>query len=96
MININDVVVPTKGTGKWLQVKALNFDISPTNGIKLYWAVFSEVLVPMGSGDPVSKPNQLLMDGNLHYPQSEYDDWGTDDSVVTNWVMTQLGFTEVQ
>ena len=84
MININDVVVPTKGTGKWLQVKALNFDISPTNGIKLYWAVFSEVLVPMGSGDPVSQPNKLLMDGNLHYPQREYDTWGTDDSVVTD------------
>ena len=35
------------------------------------------------------------MEGNLSYPQSEYDTWGTDDTVVTDWALTELGFTKV-
>lgn len=100
MININDVVVPTKGTGKYLNVKALDFNISPTSGITLYWSLHKEETVLDESegaeeGATITIPGVKLMEGNLSYPQSEYDSWGTDDSVVTDWVLTQLGFTEV-
>lgn len=100
MININDVVVPTKGTGKYLDVRALSFDISPTDGIVLYWALYAEETVPDESagaeeGATISKPGIMLIEGNLNFPQSEYDTWGTDDSVVTDWALTELGFTEV-
>ena len=100
MINVNNVVVPTKGTGKYLNVKALSFDLSPSNGITLYWSLHAEELVPDESegaeeGATVSQPGATLMEGNLSYPQSEYDTWGTDDTVVTDWALTELGFTKV-
>lgn len=100
MININDVAVPTKGTGKYLNVKALSFDLSPTNGITLYWSIHKEELVPDESegaeeGSTVSTAGAMLLEGNLSFPQSSYDTWGTDDSVVTSWAMTELGVTEV-
>lgn len=100
MININDVVVPTKGTGKYLNVKVLSFDLSPTNGVTLYWSIHAEALVPDESegaeeGATVSQPGAMLLEGNLSYPQEEYDAWGTDDTVVTDWAMTELNVTEV-
>jgi len=100
MIQINDVVVPTKGTGKYLNVKALSFDLSPTAGITLYWSLHAEELLPDESegaeeGATVSQPGAMLMEGNLNFPQASYDTWGTDDSVVTDWVLAELGFTEL-
>jgi hypothetical protein len=83
MIHINSVVIPTKGTAKYLDVKVLSFDISPTDGIILYWSVHDE-------------NGLMLLEGNINFPQEQYDSWGTDDSVVSDWVMTELGFTEVQ
>lgn len=83
MIHINSVVIPTKGTAKYLDVKVLSFDISPTDGIILYWSVHDE-------------NGLMLLEGNMNFPQEQYDSWGTDDSVVSDWVMTELGFTEVQ
>ena len=100
MININDVVIPTKGTAKYLNVKASSFDLSPSNGIKLTWSIHKEEIVLDPSedaqeGDTISIAGKSLLSGTLDFPQSEYDSWGTDDSVVTDWVMTELGFTEV-
>jgi len=83
MTHINSVVIPTKGTAKYLDVKVLSFDISPTDGIILYWSVHDE-------------NGLMLLEGNMNFPQEQYDSWGTDDSVVSDWVMTELGFTEVQ
>jgi len=100
MININDVTVPTKGTGKYLNVKALSFDLSPTAGITLYWSLHKEEVVLDESEDAeegatISIPGAMLMEGNLNFPQASYDTWGTDDSVVIDWALTELGFTEV-
>lgn len=100
MININNVIIPTKGTGKYLNVKVLDFNIPPTSGITLYWSLHKEETVLDESegaedGATITKPGAKLMEDNLNYPQSEYDSWGADDSVVTDWVLTQLGFTEV-
>jgi len=100
MININDVTVPTKGTGKYLNVKALSFELSPTSGITLYWSLHEEQTVPDESegaeeGATITRAGTILMDGNLTFPQDQYDLWGTDDSHVTNWALTELGFTKV-
>jgi len=98
MININDVVVPTKGTGKYLSVKVLSFDLTPENGISLYWAIHAEKVVTETVDEVETQtitPAEMLLEGNLNYPQSEYDNWGTDDSVVTTWVMNELGVTEL-
>jgi hypothetical protein len=88
MIQIKDVVIPAKGTGRFLEVKALNFPISPTNGIQLFWAIYKQ-----DAQD--SDTNNMVLSGNLHYPQDQYLDWGTDDSVVTAWVCEQLGFIKL-
>jgi hypothetical protein len=37
----------------------------------------------------------MLLEGNLSMPQESYDQWGTDDTYVTDWVLTELGLTEV-
>jgi len=100
MININDVTVPTKGTGKYLNVKALSFDLSPTSGITLYWSLHKEETVPDESegaeeGATITRAGAILMDGNLTFPQDQYDLWGTDDTHVTDWALTELGFTKV-
>ena len=101
MININDVVIPTKGTAKYLNVKVSSFDLSPSNGIKLTWSIHKEDIVLDPSEDAeegatISVAGKTLLSGTLDYPQTEYDSWGTDDSVVSDWVMNKLGFTEVQ
>lgn len=96
MIEIQDVVVPTKGTGKYLNTTVLNFQIEPTNGVALYWQIFSQttVLNPE-TQEEETRPGSMLLDGNLQYPQADYETWGTDDSVVTDWVMEQLNLTPV-
>lgn len=90
MIEINDVTVPTKGTGKYFRISALDFMVSPTNGINTYWQVFSQHTF---EGELV--PNVCILDGNLQMPQSVYDTWGTDDNVIIDWALTELGFTKV-
>ena len=95
MIQINDVVVPAKGTGKYLNVRVLNFDLEPTNGITLYWAIYAETTITGDDGVETTSPGATLLDGNLSMPQATYDQWGTDDSYVTDWALTELGFTAV-
>lgn len=89
MIKIQDVTVPTKGTGKYFQITALNFVVSPTTGIQTYWQVFSETLDEEGN----STPGSMLIDGNLPMDETTYAAWGTDDSYVVNWALAELGFT---
>lgn len=89
MIKIQDVTVPTKGTGKYFQITALNFVVSPTSGIQTYWQVFAETLDEEGN----STPGAMLIDGNLPMDEATYDAWGTDDSYVVNWALQELGFT---
>lgn len=96
MIKIEDLIVPTKGTGKYLNVRVLPFDLTPTDGITLYWAIQAETpsVNPEGVETSVEPgPGAVLLEGNLHFPQDKYEEWGTDDTFVTNWAAEQLGLT---
>jgi hypothetical protein len=84
MNKIQDIVVPTKGTGKYLEVRALTFNLTPTNGISLYWAIYSE---------DNESPGFMLLEGNLYMPQEKYDLWGTDDTFVIDWAAKELNLT---
>ena len=95
MIKIQDVTVPTKGTGKYLNVRVLTFDLEPTNGISLYWAIHSETTNTDEEGVETLSPGSVLLEGNLSMPQDQYDQWGTDDSFVTDWALTELGLTKI-
>ena len=95
MIKIQDVIVPTKGTGKYINVRVLPFDLEPTNGIQLYWAVLAEATTPDSEGVDQVGPGAMLLEGNLSFPQDQYELWGTDDSFVTDWVLTELNLTKI-
>lgn len=94
MIQIQDVTVPTKGVGKYLNVRVLNFDLEPTNGITLYWAIHAETTITDDDGVETTSPGATLLDGNLSMPQATYDQWGVDDSYVTDWALTELNLTK--
>jgi len=93
MIKIQDVTVPTKGTGKYLNVRALTFDLEPKNGISLYWAIHSETTNTDEEGVDTLSPGSVLLEGNLSMPQETYDQWGTDDSFVTDWALSELSLS---
>jgi len=94
MIKIQDVTVPTKGTGKYLNVRALTFDLEPKNGISLYWAIHSETTNTDEEGVDTLSPGSVLLEGNLSMPQETYDQWGTDDSFVTDWALSELSLSK--
>ena len=93
MDKIQDIIVPTKGTGKYLEVRALTFNLTPTNGISLYWAIHSENTSTDEEGVETKTPGAIILEGNLQMPQEQYDQWGTDDSVVVAWAAEQLNVT---
>lgn len=93
MNKIQDVSIPTKGTGKYLEVRALTFNLTPTNGISLYWAIHEETTTTDSEGVETKSSGAMLLEGNLPLPQKEYDQWGTDDNVIIAWSATELGLT---
>lgn len=93
MDKIQDVIVPTKGTGKYLEVRALTFNLTPTSGINLYWAIYTEKTSTDAEGVETKIPGVIVLEGNLHMPQDQYDLWGTDDSIVIEWAATELHLT---
>jgi hypothetical protein len=90
MNKIEDLIVPTKGTGKYLEVRALTFNLTPTSGISLYWAVYTETSSLNENGLEVQTPGSIVLEGNLHMPQEQYALWGTDDTFVIDWAAEQL------
>jgi len=93
MIKIQDINVPTKGTGKYFQITALNFVVgSTTTGIQTYWQIFAETTDEEGNASSGS----MLMDGNLPMDETTYASWGTDDSYVVNWALAELGLTAAE
>lgn len=88
---IEDVVVPVNGTGKYLEVKTNGFHMNPSN-VPFYYAIRKEVVQDQ-NGETVVFPGETVLDGNLYMDRSTYDQWGSDDDYVWNWVATQLGLT---
>jgi len=93
MNKIQDIAVPTKGTGKYLEVRALTFNLTPTSGISLYWAIYTENTSTDEAGVETKTPGSIVLEGNLHMPQEKYELWGTDDTFVIEWAATELNLT---
>lgn len=96
MNKIQDIVVPTKGTGKYLEVRALTFNLTPTSGISLYWAVYTENTSTDEAGVETKTPGSIVLEGNLHMPQEKYELWGTDDNFVIDWAAEQLSLVLIE
>ena len=72
------VQLPLLGTVDNLEIRVNSFPLFPSS-IEVFWKV---------SGETASK------EGIITLPQSVVDAWGTDDTVVKNYVLEQLGLVE--
>ena len=72
------VQLPLDGTATELEIIVQPFPLFPTS-ISVFWKV---------SGTDVSK------EGSIVLPQSIIDQWGTDDTIVKDYVLQQLNLTE--
>jgi len=93
MIKIQDEVVPTKGTGKYFQIQALNFPMNPTS-VSFYWQLFNEETIQNGE-ETVTGRGVSILDGNLSMDETTYASWASDDSYVIDWALNELGFTKL-
>lgn len=95
MIKIQDVVVPTKGTAKYFNLLALNFPPNPTS-VTFYWSIHEEVENAAAEGEtPTVTSGKALLEGNITMNQETYDSWGSDDTYVIDWALTELNLTKV-
>jgi hypothetical protein len=88
MTQIQPVTVPTKGTGIYFNLLALNFPMDPSS-VSFYWSVLTEVL----NEEEESSPGQVILDGNITMDEETYAGWGTDDNYAIDWALDELGFT---
>jgi len=93
MIKIQDQIVPTKGTGKYFEIQALNFPMNPTS-VSFYWQVFNEETIQNGE-EIVTGRGVSILEGNLFMNETEYSSWASDDNYVIDWALAKLGFVEI-
>jgi hypothetical protein len=78
IVPTNFVQLPLDGTADTIEIIVQPFPLYPTS-VNVFWKV---------SGINTSK------EGIIVIPQSIVDSWGTDDSVVKNYVLQELNLTE--
>ena len=93
MIKIQDEVVPTKGTGKYFEIQALNFPMNPKS-VSFYWQLFNEETIQNGE-ETVTGRGVCILDGNLFMDKITYASWASDDNYVIDWALEKLGFTKI-
>lgn len=72
------VQLPLLGVVDTLEIRVNSFPLFPSS-IEVFWKV---------SGETASK------EGTITLPQDIVDAWGTDDTVVKDYVLQQLGLVE--
>lgn len=79
-VAIQPVVFPlNQGTATLLNVLVLNFDTTATT-CTTYWQLLTE-------------KGQQLTQGNYTLTEEEFANWGTDNSVVNQYVANAIGVT---
>ena len=76
----NFIQLPLYGTADQLEIRVNSFHLFPSE-ISVFWKV-------TGIDSDVSK------EGTIIIPQSIIDQWGTDDTIIKNYVLEQLNLTE--
>jgi uncharacterized protein YycO len=87
---IKSVNVPGKGTGEYLDLTVLSFSLFPSS-VSLYWAIKAESTSTNSEGEEVVSVGATLTEGNLSVPEAIVSTWGTDDSVIADWAIEELG-----
>ena len=90
---INSVNVPGKGTGEYLDLTVLSFSLNPST-VSLYWAIKSETTSTDSEGAEVVSVGATLTEGNLSVPEAIVSVWGTDDSIISDWAIEELGLVK--
>lgn len=72
------VQLPLLGTVDHLEIRVNSFPLFPSS-IEVFWKV---------NGDTVSK------EGTIVLPQEIVQNWGTDDTIVKEYILQQLGLVE--
>lgn len=76
MVNIQAIEIPTKGTAITLEVRVLTFGLNAESAIAYYALKDSN--------------NNTLLEGNLQIISEVFLNWGTDDSVIEDFVLDEL------
>lgn len=87
---ITSVNVPGKGAGEYLDLTVLSFSLFPSS-VSLYWAIKAESISTNSEGEEVVSVGATLTEGNLSVPEAIVSTWGTDDSVIADWAIEELG-----
>jgi hypothetical protein len=87
---ITSVNVPGKGTGEYLDLTVLSFSLFPSS-VSLYWAIKAESISTDTEGVEVVSVGATLTEGNLSVPEAIVSVWGTDDSIISDWAIEELG-----
>lgn len=97
MTKIEDVIVPSKGTGKYFFLRCLNIDLKKSSEASpsFYWEVKNAVPYAIDEVQ-VEIAGQTILDGNLSMTKEEYALWGTNDSYAIDWALGKLGFVEIE
>lgn len=82
MINIQEVIVPTKGTANKVDFFIQPFPLSPTEGIQVMFYLTND-------------QKEHILRGMVKVPQSVYDEWGSDDSHIVNYCLKELNLQAV-
>jgi hypothetical protein len=72
------VQLPLLGTADTLEIRVNSFPLFPSS-IEVFWKV---------SGDTISK------EGTIVLPPEIIVNWGTDDTIVKDYILQQLGLVE--
>lgn len=96
MIKIEEIIVPTRGIGKYFQLKNLENVINPSNPEPkiFFWEVLTEETVPEGETTKTG-PGVSILVGNITMSVETYSQWGTDDNYCLDWALNELGFTKL-
>ena len=95
MIKIQEINVPTKGIGKYFQLKNLGNIIDPSEpeAVTFYWQVFNEETIQNGE-ETVTGRGVSILGGNITMSVETYSQWGLDDNYCLDWALNELGFTK--
>ena len=63
---------------------------SPTDIESLTLVFNALTVIPAGYSDCLAGSTVTVTDGNVTIPQEVIDIWGTDDSVIENYIVSQL------
>ena len=81
LIDIENVLIPTKGVATKFAIRALDFSL-PATEVVFYWQAFKD-----GENEP-----EKILDGNLSLQGEDLEKWGANDNYVIEWALNKLQF----